>query len=206
MTSDPNLRWDGQQWVRWDGAQWRPEVPATATGAGLAEYSQQRPANAPPTYPAPPAYPPAAYAPSGPAYVTDQRSKNVQATIAWVLAVLTVGYLLPWAIAATRGKSNAGMIGVLNVLLGWTLVGWIIALVMACGTHQLTGAHGAVTVVTQVGMQAPFPPPRLAQPSSSAYTTHAAPVPATSLGAAPSPPAEPQAAERSAEWPVAPGG
>lgn len=66
----------------------------------------------------------------------DSTGKPVQAIIAWVLAVLTVGYLLPWAVAATRGKTNAGAIGWINLLLGWTLIGWIVALVMACGAHQ----------------------------------------------------------------------
>lgn len=68
--------------------------------------------------------------------VTDKSGKGGQATVAWVLAVVTLGYMLPWAIAASRGKSNSGSIGWLNLLLGWTLIGWIIALVMACGKHQ----------------------------------------------------------------------
>jgi hypothetical protein len=68
--------------------------------------------------------------------VTDKSGKGGQATVAWVIAAVTVGYMLPWAIAASRGKSNAGSIGWLNLLLGWTMIGWIIALVMACGAHQ----------------------------------------------------------------------
>ena len=52
--------------------------------------------------------------------------------VAWIAAVLTVGYLLTWAIAATRSMPNHGAICVLNVLLGWTIIGWIVALVMAC--------------------------------------------------------------------------
>jgi hypothetical protein len=44
--------------------------------------------------------------------------------------------MLPWAVAATRGKSNALAIGLLNFLLGWTFIGWLAALVMACGSHQ----------------------------------------------------------------------
>lgn len=62
-------------------------------------------------------------------------AKPVQATTAWIIAILTMGYMLPWAIAATRGKSNSGAIGWLNLLLGWSVIGWIIALVMACGVH-----------------------------------------------------------------------
>jgi hypothetical protein len=71
---------------------------------------------------------------------TDKSGKPVQVIIAWVVTVLTVGYMLPWAIAATRGKSNSGAIGWLNLLLGWSIVGWIIALVMACGAHQPAAA------------------------------------------------------------------
>jgi len=33
-------------------------------------------------------------------------------------------------------KSNAGAIGWINLLLGWTGIGWIVALVMACTAHQ----------------------------------------------------------------------
>lgn len=61
------------------------------------------------------------------------RPDSQKAIVAWVLAVLTLLYFLPWAIAATRGKSNSGAIGWLNFLLDWTLIGWIVALVMACG-------------------------------------------------------------------------
>lgn len=47
--------------------------------------------------------------------------------------------MLPWAVAATRGKSNATAVALINLLLGWTLIGWIVALVMACGAHQVAG-------------------------------------------------------------------
>ena len=72
-----------------------------------------------------------------PMYVpTDQSPKTGQAVVAWILTLATGGYLLPWAIAATRGKSNSGTIGWLTLLLGWTVVGWVIALVMACQPHR----------------------------------------------------------------------
>ena len=54
--------------------------------------------------------------------------------------------MLPWAIAATRGKSNQAAIGIINLLLGWTFIGWIVALVMACQAHQVAGG-GATTIV-----------------------------------------------------------
>lgn len=75
-------------------------------------------------------------------FITDKRDKGVQTVIAWILTILTAGYMLPWAIAATRGKSNSGAIGWINLLVGWTLVGWIIALVMACSSHQVIGMTG----------------------------------------------------------------
>ena len=67
---------------------------------------------------------------------SDRRYAPVQAVIAWILTVLTLGYMLPWAVAATRGKSNALAIGLLNFFVGWTILGWIAALVMACMSHQ----------------------------------------------------------------------
>ena len=70
-----------------------------------------------------------------PHIVSDKTGKPIQSTLAWIIAVCTLGYMLPWAIAATRGKANAGAIGWLNLLLGWTFIGWIVALVMACGAH-----------------------------------------------------------------------
>jgi hypothetical protein len=56
--------------------------------------------------------------------------------VATILTILTVGYFLPLAIAESRGKSNSLAIGPVNFLLGWTVIGWIVALVMACGSHQ----------------------------------------------------------------------
>jgi hypothetical protein len=39
-------------------------------------------------------------------------------------------------VAAMRGKSNHVAILVLNILLGWTVIGWIVAPVMACAGHH----------------------------------------------------------------------
>jgi Superinfection immunity protein len=69
-------------------------------------------------------------------FVVVRKNKPVQSVVAWLVAILTVGYMLPWAIAATRGKINSGAIFWLNLLLGWTVVGWIIALVMSVSAHQ----------------------------------------------------------------------
>ena len=106
-----------------------------------------------------------------PGPITDQRTPSgVVVAIAWVSAVLTLAYMLPWAIAVTRGRSNMAAIGVLNLLLGWSLIGWIAALVMACQ------AHAPVTPVNVVFAQQ-FPnahfagpvPPATPQPAAGWY-------------------------------------
>jgi hypothetical protein len=45
-------------------------------------------------------------------------------------------YFLPFMIANSRRHHNQGGIFILNLLLGWTAIGWVIALVMACGSKK----------------------------------------------------------------------
>jgi len=52
-----------------------------------------------------------------------------------VIAVLVCGYLLPWIVAAMRGHLNTMAIGVFNLFLGWTFLGWVAALVWACTSN-----------------------------------------------------------------------
>lgn len=69
--------------------------------------------------------------------VTDQKSRPVSAVLAIVVAILTGGYMLPWAIAAVRGNANAWSVFWVNMLLGWTIIGWIVALVMSIREHRV---------------------------------------------------------------------
>lgn len=48
-----------------------------------------------------------------------------------VVFLLLVAYLIPSVIALYRRKVNAGPILVVNILLGWCFVGWVIALAWA---------------------------------------------------------------------------
>jgi hypothetical protein len=41
-------------------------------------------------------------------------------------------YLLPTVIAELRRHHQRGAIAVVNILLGWTVIGWVVALAMAC--------------------------------------------------------------------------
>ena len=63
-------------------------------------------------------------------------SWTVTKVVAVVVAIVTVGYMLPWAIAAVRDVPHWSTFWV-NLLLGWTLVGWIIALVMSLRTQRV---------------------------------------------------------------------
>lgn len=49
--------------------------------------------------------------------------------LAWLVAVLTGGYMVPWAIAVQRSRPDAGPVFLINLLLGWTIIGWVWALV-----------------------------------------------------------------------------
>lgn len=52
--------------------------------------------------------------------------------IDWVtLLVLSLGYLVPYVVAHARGHNNRTPILILTLLLGWTLIGWVVALVWA---------------------------------------------------------------------------
>jgi hypothetical protein len=64
------------------------------------------------------------------------RSWTTTKVVAVLLAILTAGYLLPWAIAAVRDVRHWGVFWV-NLLLGWTIVGWIVALVMSLRAQRL---------------------------------------------------------------------
>lgn len=41
-------------------------------------------------------------------------------------------YSLPTIVAYNLGRKNTLAIGVLNFFLGWTFIGWLVALIWAC--------------------------------------------------------------------------
>ena len=60
----------------------------------------------------------------------ENRSWTVTKVVAIIVAIASAGYMLPWAIAAVRDVPHWSVFWV-NLLLGWTIVGWIVALVMS---------------------------------------------------------------------------
>ena len=52
----------------------------------------------------------------------------------WLFAMLVGLYFLPTIIAVDRHVVNKWSVVVINVFLGWTLIGWVVALAMALRT------------------------------------------------------------------------
>ncbi|WP_338091693.1 superinfection immunity protein [Polynucleobacter yangtzensis] len=48
-----------------------------------------------------------------------------------LLTFLSLFYFLPFAIAFNKKRANSGAIFALNLFLGWSLIGWVVALVWA---------------------------------------------------------------------------
>jgi Superinfection immunity protein len=51
-------------------------------------------------------------------------------TLVWVV-LLALAYFVPVIVARVRRVSGFAQVVVVNVFLGWTAVGWVVALVMA---------------------------------------------------------------------------
>ena len=56
--------------------------------------------------------------------------------IALIVAILTGGYMAPWAVAAIRDVPHRSVFWI-NLLLGWTIIGWIVALVMSLRAQKV---------------------------------------------------------------------
>lgn len=63
------------------------------------------------------------------------RSWTITKIIAVIVAIATAGYMAPWAIAAVRDVRHWGVFW-LNLLLGWTIIGWIVALVLSLRSQR----------------------------------------------------------------------
>jgi hypothetical protein len=57
------------------------------------------------------------------------------AALVGLLLVLAL-YFAPTIVAIARKVDHQGSVAVINVFLGWTLVGWVVALAMACRTRR----------------------------------------------------------------------
>ncbi|AZU04238.1 hypothetical protein X907_1707 [Glycocaulis alkaliphilus] len=53
-----------------------------------------------------------------------------------ILVLLLVGHFLPTIVALARGHHNGFAIFLTNLLLGWTVIGWVVALIWSTTAVQ----------------------------------------------------------------------
>ena len=126
-------------------------------------------------------YCPDPYRPYAPSVILPppHRSSTAHLVCAWLAAALTIGYMLPWAIGASRNRPNCVAIALINLFLGWSLIGWIAALILACGSDArpvvITGPpappYGQPTYQTY-GQQPPYPRPQALDPYPPPYPSY----------------------------------
>jgi Superinfection immunity protein len=52
------------------------------------------------------------------------------------LIILLILYFVPFGVAKIRGLKHWGSVLVIDLFLGWTGIGWVVALAMACRTKE----------------------------------------------------------------------
>lgn len=53
------------------------------------------------------------------------------------LIILLLIYFIPWIVAMSRGSKRTAGVFVVNLFLGWTLLGWVLALAWAAGSDKV---------------------------------------------------------------------
>lgn len=56
---------------------------------------------------------------------------NSGAFVFFFLTAGVVAYLFPAIVARVRGQANMNAVFIVNLFLGWTFLGWVVALAMA---------------------------------------------------------------------------
>ena len=59
---------------------------------------------------------------------------TIDVVVLWMVAL--IAYLVPSIVAEERNSKKLHPIIIANVFLGWTLVGWVVALVWACAKDK----------------------------------------------------------------------
>jgi hypothetical protein len=72
----------------------------------------------------------------------------------FIVLLALFAYFLPAVLAEVRGHQNSGMIFLTNLLLGWTILGWIAALVWAAtAVRPRTPTDGAAPTSSIVRLE-----------------------------------------------------
>jgi len=67
-------------------------------------------------------------------------------------------YIVPSVIALARRVRNRGAVIVINLLLGWTFIGWVVALAMAFSTVDRKPQQPVMPIAQWPPQQPPLPP------------------------------------------------
>jgi hypothetical protein len=70
----------------------------------------------------------------------------------FIVVVGAVLYFVPTYIAVARRHHWIPRIFLVNLLLGWTIIGWVLALHMACTSRTKTNAYWRPTDATEAGI------------------------------------------------------
>jgi hypothetical protein len=74
----------------------------------------------------------------------------------WIsLAIFAIVYFLPTIVAKLRGADNAAPTFIVNLFLGWTLIGWVVALAMGAGAKKREGQITAQQYSSRTSQAAP---------------------------------------------------
>lgn len=79
-------------------------------------------------------------------------------------ALSAAGYFLPLIIAGLRRSPGLAAVAVINIALGWTVAGWVIALVMALRSARPAAPGTQVTQSLTAASPVPAGPPPLTLP------------------------------------------
>ncbi|MGD0189537.1 MAG: superinfection immunity protein [Rhizomicrobium sp.] len=60
--------------------------------------------------------------------------------------IICAFYFAPLIVALARGHQQTGAIFVINFFLGWTLIGWVVAMAMACSAKMVPATQTVVNV------------------------------------------------------------
>jgi hypothetical protein len=64
------------------------------------------------------------------------KARTVLRIVFGILFILTI-YLLPTGVGMLRRIRNIGSVAVIDIFLGWSIIGWAVALAMAVRTKDL---------------------------------------------------------------------
>ena len=86
---------------------------------------------------------------------------GVIAVIAVILVIILgfIAYIVPTIVALRRHVPNAGSVIVINMLLGWSIIGWAVALAMACRDNAPRYPYPAAPTYYPPQQQPPYPAP-----------------------------------------------